>query len=526
MRLQRRLGAVGGFFPEAAVANLERLGAAVRAVGEQLLGRRRALGMRQVDADADPLGQRDAATDRSGISVEAAIEGVGFATELGELGLDAAVFDAARGFGLERAEVEGLQSEDTELVGLVLGDESFVADDVEVADQELHAAGTLPHPALGLGQLQPALHALVEEGGVDLVGVGQLLVLVVGEAVAAAEFLEQAVAEVDVEARIDPGLLDVQVNQFAIAGGQVVARRRAVDAVVVADREAAVAAVVDERQAAGIVVGLGGGVGQRAADIGQRHRRRVAERQRLGAGLARQQVAADVEVVGLDVAAVGMEHDLRSQRHVDDGPDVALVRGRAVVGEHVDVDRLVGHGAGNAGIDDVDDAADRRRAVEQRRRAAQHLDPLGELRIDDDSMVDRGVRHVEAADAVGQHPDALALETAQHRAGGVGAEGGRADAGLPRQGLTDGGADLAGQLDALQDGGAGQDIGAVAHQRAGDDDVGGLRRVDIAQLGRCRSGDRRGGGIRGHRRRAGQRRRCQKQLANHIFPSRPERGTL
>ncbi len=66
------------------------------------------------------------------------------------------------------------------------------------------------------------------------------------------------------------------------------------------------------------------------------------------------------------------------------------------------------------------------------RGPAQHLDPVGGQRIDRDRMVDAGAGHVEAADAVGQHPDAIALKAAQHGPRRARAEGGRRNARLVR----------------------------------------------------------------------------------------------
>jgi hypothetical protein len=99
-------------------------------------------------------------------------------------------------------------------------------------------------------------------------------------------------------------------------------------------------------------------------------------------------------------------------------------------------------------------------------------------------MVDAGVGDVEAADAVGEDSDALALEAAQDRPRRIGAEGGGRDPRLARQSLADGRPHVAGKLLARHDRSAGQHVLPVAAE-AGDDDVlimvgvgtiGGLRR--------------------------------------------------
>ena len=130
--------------------------------------------------------------------------------------------------------------------------------------------------------------------------------------------------------------------------------------------------------------------------------------------------------------------------------------------------------ARDARVDHVDDAARRRRAVEQRRRPAQHLDPFGEQRVDDDRMIDRGVRHVERADAVGQHADTLALQAAQDRARGVGTEGGGRDAGLARQRLADRRSGRAVELAAGEHRGAREHIALRAFDERRDDHFLGL----------------------------------------------------
>ena len=145
------------------------------------------------------------------------------------------------------------------------------------------------------------------------------------------------------------------------------------------------------------------------------------------------------------------------------------------------MDRFVRHPAGDAGVDHVDDAADRRRAEEEGGGAAQHLDPVGGQRIDRHRMVGAGAGGVEAADAVGEQAHALALEAAQHRARGIGAEGGGRNARQMLQRLADRGAQIAGQVVAADHRGAGENVAAGARE-AGDDDLVAFRRVEI--LGR------------------------------------------
>ncbi len=177
------------------------------------------------------------------------------------------------------------------------------------------------------------------------------------------------------------------------------------------------------------------------------------------------------------------------------------------------MDRLVRQRARDAPVDDVDDAADRRRAVEQRLGPAQHLDPLGQQRIDHHRMVDAGVRDVDRADPIGQHAHALALEAAQHRARRVRPERRRRHAGGARQGLADRRAQRLSELRALEYRHARQDVAAVARERRGDDDVGGRQRVIAAA---AVLGGRRRGLRPGRRRSQDQCTACEQDRTPHL----------
>ena len=196
----------------------------------------------------------------------------------------------------------------------------------------------------------------------------------------------------------------------------------------------------------------------------------VRARRRLRAQRRRQHEAADPQVRRAAVIAVDMHDEAAADRRVDPRIDRSLARRRAISGEPLEMDRLLRDMARNARVDDVDDAADRRGAEQQHRRPAQHLDPLGGERVDRHRMIDAGRGGVEAADAVGEHPDAVALEAAQHRPRGARAEGGGGNAGLPGERVADRRPQLAGQLLAAHHRAAGEDVGAVAGE-AGDDDL-------------------------------------------------------
>ena len=137
--------------------------------------------------------------------------------------------------------------------------------------------------------------------------------------------------------------------------------------------------------------------------------------------------------------------------------------------------------ARDAPVDDVDHAADRRRSEQQRRRAAQHLDPLGGQRVDRDRMVGAGGGHVEAADAVGQDADAVAAKAAQDRPRRGRAEAGALHAGLARQRLADARAHFPGQVVAVEHRHAAEHVAGPAAD-AGDDD---LVVMVVMRLRRC-----------------------------------------
>ena len=71
----------------------------------------------------------------------------------------------------------------------------------------------------------------------------------------------------------------------------------------------------------------------------------------------------------------------------------------------------------DAVVGGADHAADRLRAVAQRRRSADHLDLVGGQRIDRHEMIFAEIGHAAAADAVLDDADAVDIEAADDRAG-------------------------------------------------------------------------------------------------------------
>ena len=87
--------------------------------------------------------------------------------------------------------------------------------------------------------------------------------------------------------------------------------------------------------------------------------------------------------------------------------------------------------------DDVDEAADGVRPVQQRRRPAHDLDPLGAGGIDRHAMVARRARQVARADPVLQDQHPVVVEAADDRPARAGTEAPAGDAGLVLQGVAE-----------------------------------------------------------------------------------------
>src|SRR3546814_18943927 len=97
-------GAPALFLRQIGIADFESLGRDVGAVGEELLGRRRALGAGTIDADLDPLVHVIGRADRRRIGIKASIEAEGS-------GVDVALLETTPRCAAERAEMHLLERE-------------------------------------------------------------------------------------------------------------------------------------------------------------------------------------------------------------------------------------------------------------------------------------------------------------------------------------------------------------------------------------------------------------------------------
>ena len=275
-----------------------------------------------------------------------------------------------------------------------------------------------------------------------------------------------------------------------------------------AQRNAQADRPADKRQAARHGLLLGRAIGQLASPVGHREglcrRFLVAfcgllcrQRAQFGPQRRRQHVPAHPLVIGLVEARIDMGDEARAQRDIDRAADRPLACGRAKATDQVDMISALRNHARDPPVDHVDRAADRLPAEQQGGGTAQHFDPLGGQRVDGHRMVGRSIADVDRADAVGQHPHPLALETAQHRPGRAGREAGRADARQADQRLADLGAAVARQGIAAQHGFSGEQV-EVAHEWGGDHDrVVGV--VMIMLLGSVSGRGRGRGGLGGRR---------------------------
>ena len=137
------------------------------------------------------------------------------------------------------------------------------------------------------------------------------------------------------------------------------------------------------------------------------------------------------------------------------------------------MERLVRDAARDALVDHVDRAADCLTAVEQDRGAAQDLDALRRQRVDRDGMVCGSVGHVDRADAVDQHLDALAREAAQHGARGTGGKAAGGNAGHAVEHFAQLAVEIGVERRAFDDAGPGEQVELA--QASGSDHDGPAR---------------------------------------------------
>ncbi|MCY1350232.1 hypothetical protein D9M69_364600 [compost metagenome] len=449
----------------------------MRAVGVQLVEGRRAFGVGQV------AGQRPRRVDlvqqagRGAGGVEAAV-GIGKAVVAVGAGLDAAVVEPAAEVELEVArggQRQLFEQEQRGVVGIGARHERFLAQRREAGVPELCADHPRHIADLRVPGLEARVPAAVLEDRAGL-AVLDLLVLVVGVAELALDRFEPAAGAAGQVARLafqgEAVLLHLQPH--VVLGGCAVVI--AVGAVVGADK----------------AIGPGVGAAHRAAFL-----------LRGGAQAVAAGVAGDAQVAGLAREGVGMDREL-AVAGLDQRAGIAgLVAADGAAGIHGAADafdRLLG----DAVVDHVDHAADGIAAVHQRRRAAHDLDAFGYQRIQRHRMVIGQGRGVDGAAAVLQHLDAVAIQAADHRAAGIGAEIRRRHAGQLVERLAQRAGLAHGQRVAAQRRNRRDHVVQFAAERVGGDD-------DFAQRAGGGGGGGGSGGLGSGRGRGGLRVRGRRQ---------------
>ena len=273
------------------------------------------------------------------------------------------------------------------------GREGLGPDHVEIALHEPAADGADQVGRLAVRQQQFAFHRTVLVGRADL-GAFQFLVLVVTESERGTIRLEEAVH---------------------LRGARARAQR-------VTPRREADVALFHKRHA---ILGVGVAVaGTRILVVARPRGAHVAHRQRrLRVG----HLALGREVAAAVLSAAACRKGKAPVPHRDAGGRSDLV---PVVGQ-VDVHparwrrhRLRGNLVGHH----IHQAADGVGSVEQRRRAADHLDAASRRRVDRHAVVGRLARQIAHALAVLEHDHAVAIKAADDRTGRGGTEGPRRDA--------------------------------------------------------------------------------------------------
>ena len=282
-------------------------------------------------------------------------------------------------------------------------------------------------------------------------------------------------------ARVDPGAVIGAVKAGNPVQRVVLGQRRA--------DEAAIEQIgAADRTAAGLRAGIRLPAVHRIArviEIGIAGNVVVAALAAIGVGMQRELLGAGIEQHAAFKAAIdGVE------RGAGFGGDAGRAErfgvGRAKRAERRGAAR---HRLRNAVVAGADHAADRGRAVAQRRRAADHFDAVGGQRIDRHKMVFAKIGHAAAADAVFDNTDPVDVEAADDRPAGRARRKARSGhAGLGEQQIAE--RRLAAAADFL-----------VRHHGDGGELIGDHRQD--ALLRRLFGGDRRcgGSGLSGPRRR-------------------------
>ncbi|MNM70209.1 hypothetical protein D3C81_818340 [compost metagenome] len=342
-----------------------------------------------------------------------------------------------------------LEHEQRQAVGVGLRHKGFFAEGGELVAADLGANHPFDRPQRLVPGFDPRLVTLVLEGGMHLAAFN-LAVLVVGVAKVDLHRAERTVEVAQFRGEAVMILLHVQAHaRFG---------HRAVVGVIAAVGKAGIAMIpmVGTTQRAAILATVAVLQAVFAARfVGVAHFR--------AAGVAGNAQVIELAAVGVQVQGEAAVTGLQLAGAAAGGVGTAIAQFARPV------NAVDGRGR-DAVVEAVDHPADGVAAVEQCGRAADDFDALDGGRVQWHGVVIRQRRGIQGADTVAQDTDTVAVQTADHRAAGTGAEPGRGDAGLVVQGLAEAAFLLQGQVVAVEYG-AGRGQFAVA-QRVGGDHLG------------------------------------------------------
>ncbi len=415
------------------VTDFQRAGGDVCAGGIQLFVGRCTLGAVHADAQVNGIVELPDAGRRQVGGAEGAA-----AVVTGRVQLDLVV--AAAQFQLERAELLFLQYEQADVLRAGIRNERLFALGTEITVAELQAERAVPAADLLLHRFQARLDATVGEAGGRRAGF-QLHVLVVGVGHACIDVLQERDRVVDAGLGLEAVLHHVDAHVMLVAaflfiamvvavvmamiiaiGMHVRAIGNAVVGAIGAGRYAEVAAVAQPGRADAAGAGADGAVVEAAAARFFAFFARVVMVVIVMVFKAVDHcIAGNAVVVAIAHQAVHMQHDIAADA-IEAEHAAALVVHRIAAQLGAAAERALRQLAGDAAIHHIDRATDGTTAEQQRGRALQHFDLVGQERLDAGGMVGADGGGIHVAHAIGQHSHARAFLAADDRAADARAE--------------------------------------------------------------------------------------------------------
>ena len=453
-------------------------------IGVELLHRRRALRVRHRDQQIDIF----PCTPQAGHAAAETAVGIFTVAHL----LQILVLTAYAEFIHHVADIDALQRKQRDGIDVSGGDVGLVAQGAEGLAAILHAGHSHQVADRAMREGKAPLAALVLVHRAHLPVALDLGVLIIHNTQLAIGFLEET-AQRGLALEIQALLLHRDANAafravFLWLSCRVILfdmrlmvmmcrRRQAVMGLGAIQRHTQIATIKDPGESAGQCLRACRRIVDEAL-AGQQLGKRLLVSQVDGVGIDR--IATDARVVAGTIGAIEMPSQLACA--ILEFEDTGLLVRRALVPGFQQPAQRIGHRCRHTVVDDIDHAADRAVAVQQRRRATHHLNALGKRRLQTVGMVRADRRRINIADATLQDLHAIAALTANHRHADTRAKGRAVDAHQLLQGFPQ----CAGRL--LPQGLAAEHIHrqrrfrAVALQCAGDNDF--IEHVTAMRLGR------------------------------------------